>query len=140
MKFTIKQNPIHMIIFLLTIFIFIAMLFTQGTQNIYLSCMILLNIINFFFIYFRSTYRIADKSLIIKYYFTNTEIPYKDIQQIRYHGKSQNSTYWSRQRLEIIYGLFNTLSVCIPKEEDKFINSLKDKCPNLKIIDKPLKQ
>ncbi|HDX9669164.1 TPA: PH domain-containing protein [Bacillus cereus] len=139
MKFKIKQNPIHMIIFLLTIFIFIAMLFTQGTKNIYLSCMILLNIINFIYIYFRSTYRITDKSLIIKYYFTNTEIPYKDIQQIRYNGKSLNSTYWSRQRLEIIYGLFNTLTVCIPKEEEKFINLLKDKCPNIKIIDKPLK-
>ncbi|MGF9769526.1 PH domain-containing protein [Bacillus albus] len=140
MKFKIKQNPIHMIIFLLTIFIFIAMLFTQGTKNIYLSCMILLNIINFIYIYFRSTYRITDKSLIIKYYFTNTEIPYKDIQQIRSNGKSLNSTYWSRQRLEIIYGLFNTLTVCIPKEEEKFINLLKDKCPNIKIIDKPLKQ
>ncbi|MEH7670793.1 PH domain-containing protein [Bacillus sp. JJ689] len=92
-------------------FIFIAMIFTQGTKNIYLSCMILLNIINFLFIYFRSTYRITDKSLIIKYYFTNTEIPYKDIQQIRYHDKSLNSTYWSRQKLEIIYGLFNTLTV-----------------------------
>ncbi|MDA2383238.1 PH domain-containing protein [Bacillus cereus] len=48
-------------------------------------------------------------------------MPYKDIQQIRYHGKSLNSTYWSRQQLEIIYGLFNTLTVCIPKEE-KFID------------------
>lgn len=38
-----------------------------------------------------------------------------------------------------IYGLFNTLTVCIPKEEEKFINLLKDKCPNIKIIDKPLK-
>ncbi len=48
MKFKIKQNPIHMIIFLLTIFIFIAMLFIQSANNIYLSCMILLNIINFY--------------------------------------------------------------------------------------------
>lgn len=139
MKFKIKQNPIHMIIFLLTIFIFIAMLFTQDTNNIYFSCMILLNIINFLFIY-RSTYRITDKSLIIKYYFTNTEIPFKDIQQIKYHGKSLNSTYWSRQRLEIMYGLFNTLTVCVPKEEEEFITLLKDKCPNIKIIDKPINQ
>ncbi|WIY62125.1 PH domain-containing protein [Bacillus arachidis] len=139
MKFKIKQNPIHMIIFLLTIFIFIAMLFTQDTNNIYFSCMILLNIINFLFIY-RSTYRITDKSLIIKHYFTNTEIPFKDIQQIKCHGKSLNSTYWSRQRLEIMYGLFNTLTVCVPKEEEEFINLLKDKCPNIKIIDKPINQ
>ncbi|MED4653021.1 hypothetical protein COM13_27160 [Bacillus pseudomycoides] len=139
MKFKIKQNPIHIIIFLLTIFIFIAMLFIQGTNNIYLSCMILLNIINFLFIY-RSTYKITDKSLIIKYYFTNTEIPFEDIQHIKYHGKSLNSQDWSRQRLEIMYGLFNTLTVCVPKKEEEFINLLKNKCPNIQIIDKPIKQ
>nr|WP_243526176.1 PH domain-containing protein [Bacillus pseudomycoides] len=68
----------------------------------------------FLFIY-RSTYKITDKSLIIKYYFTNTEIPFEDIQHIKYHGKSLNSQDWSRQRLEIMYGLFNTLTVCVPK-------------------------
>ncbi|EEM11857.1 hypothetical protein bmyco0003_14680 [Bacillus pseudomycoides] len=36
-----------------------------------------------------------------------------------------------------MYELFDTLTVCVPKEEEKFISLLKDKCPNLKVIDKP---
>ncbi|WP_259418114.1 PH domain-containing protein [Bacillus toyonensis] len=137
MKFKVKKNPIHIIIFLLAILIFISMLFIQGTNNIYLSCMISLNIINFLFIY-RSTYKITDKSLIINYYFTNAEIAFEDIQYIKYYGKSSNSKDWSKQRLEIMYGLFNTLTVSVPKKEEEFINLLKNKCPNIQIIDKPI--
>ncbi|PGK65091.1 hypothetical protein CN929_23870 [Bacillus thuringiensis] len=137
MKFKVKKNPIHIMIFLLVILIFISMLFIQGANNIYLSCMILLNIINFLFIY-RSTYKITDKSLIINYYFTNAEIAFEDIQHIKYYGKSSNSKDWSRQRLEIMYGLFNTLTVCVPKKEEEFINLLKNKYPNIQIIDKPI--
>ncbi|ENQ3080444.1 PH domain-containing protein [Bacillus sp. WLY-B-L8] len=136
MKFKVKQNPFHMLILLVTIFVFVALFFIQEDNNVYLSCMILLNIINFLFVY-RSTYTITDKSLIIKYYFTDTEIPFKDIQHMKYYGKSLHSKKWTRQRLEITYGLFNTLTVCVPQEEDKFIDLLKEKCPNIKIINKP---
>ena len=136
MKFKVKQNPFHMLVLLVTIFFFIAMLFVQETNNIYLSCMILLNIINLFFVY-RSTYTITDKSIIIKYYFTNTEILFKDIQHMKYYGKSLHSKKWTRQRLEITYGLFDILTVCVPQEEETFIRVLKEKCPTIKIINRP---
>nr|WP_272514390.1 hypothetical protein [Bacillus cereus] len=34
---------------------------------------------------------------------------------MKYYGKSLNSKNWSKQRLEIMYGLFNTLTVCVTK-------------------------
>ncbi|MFD3448848.1 PH domain-containing protein [Microbacteriaceae bacterium 4G12] len=139
MKFKAKQNPIHMIIFFIVIFIFIAQLFIQGLNNLFLSFLILLNIINFLSIY-RSTCTITDQSIIIKHYFRDIEIPFKDIQHIRYYGKSLHSKTWTRQRLEIMYGLFDTLTVCVPQEEDRFIDLLKYKCPNIRIIDKPVNQ
>ncbi|SFJ97722.1 MULTISPECIES: PH domain-containing protein [unclassified Bacillus (in: firmicutes)] len=136
MKFKVKQNPFHMLILLVTIFLFIALFFIQETNNIYLSFMILLNIINFLFVY-RSTYTITDESLIIKYYFTNTEIPFNDIQHMKYYGKPLDSNKWTRQRLEIMYGLFDILTVCVPQDEETFIRLIKEKCPNMKIINKP---
>ncbi|MCE9754332.1 PH domain-containing protein [Bacillus cereus] len=57
---------------------------------------------------------------------------------MKYYGKSLNSKNWSRQRLEVMYALFNTLTVCVPKKEEDFINLLKNKYPNIKIIDKPI--
>ncbi|PHE61428.1 hypothetical protein COF69_28585, partial [Bacillus pseudomycoides] len=33
-----------------------------------------------------------------------------------------------------------TLTVCVPKKEEEFINLLKNKCPNIQIIDKPINQ
>ncbi|WP_459501901.1 PH domain-containing protein [Bacillus sp. C1] len=136
MKFKVKQNPIHLLILFITIFIFIALLFTQGTNSTLLICTIL-NILNLIFTY-RSTYTITDKSVIIKYYFANTEIPFEDVQYIKYSGKSLHSNKWTRQRLEIMYGLFDTLTAGVPQEEDEFIRLLKDKCPNMKIIDRPV--
>ncbi|WP_371261905.1 PH domain-containing protein [Bacillus sp. 491mf] len=79
----------------------------------------------------------TDKSLIIKYYFTNTEIPFKDIQHMKYYGKSLHSKKWTRQRLEIMYGVFDIVTVCVPQEDAAFIHLLKEKCPNIKIISKP---
>ncbi|HDX9590590.1 TPA: PH domain-containing protein [Bacillus pseudomycoides] len=137
MKFKVKQNPFHMLILLVTIFIFIALFFIQEDNNICFRFMILLNIINFLFTYKSSTYIITDKSIIIKYYFINTEIPLKDIQHMKYYGKSLNSRKWTRQRLEIMYGLFDVITVCVPQEEEKFISLLKEKCPTIKIISKP---
>lgn len=137
MKFKVKQNPFHMLILLVTIFIFIALFFIQEDNNICLRFMILLNIINFLFTYKSSTYIITDKSIIIKYYFINTEIPLTDIQHMKYYGKSLNSREWTRQRLEIMYGLFDVITVCVPQEEEKFISLLKEKCPTIKIINKP---
>ncbi|MEH7461727.1 PH domain-containing protein [Bacillus thuringiensis] len=136
MKFKVKQNPFHMLILFVTIFFFIAMFFIQEDNNICFNCMILLNITNLLLIA-RSTYTITDKSIIIKYYLTNTEIPFKDIQHIKYYGKSLNSQKWTRQRLEIMYGLFDTMTVCVPQEEATFIRVLKEKCPTIKIINKP---
>ncbi|WP_020060234.1 PH domain-containing protein [Bacillus sp. 123MFChir2] len=136
MKFKVKQNPFHMLMLLIPIFFFIAMFFIQEDNNVYLSCMILLNIINLLLVA-RSTYTITDKSIIIKYYFTNTEIPFKDIQHMKYYGKSLNSKKWTRRRLEIAYGLFDILTVCVPQEEEKFISLLKEKCPTIRIINKP---
>lgn len=134
MKFKVKQNPFHLLILFVAILFFIAMFFVQETNNIYLSCMILLNIINFLFVYRLSSYTVTDESIIIKYHFTNTEIPFKDIQHIKYYGKSLNSQKWTRQQLEIMYGLFNIVTVCVPQEEEKFISLLKEKCPTIKII------
>lgn len=96
----------------------------------------LLNLFNFFSLY-RSTYEITNGSLVVKYFFTNTEIPFENVRHIKYYGKQLGSKKWTRQRLEIMYGLFDTLTVCLPQEEGKFISLLKDKCPNLKVIDKP---
>ncbi|MFE6709091.1 PH domain-containing protein, partial [Bacillus thuringiensis] len=75
---------------------------------------------------------------VINYYFTNTEIAFEDIQHIKYYGKSLNSKKRSRQRLKVMYALFNTLTVGLPKKEEDFINLLKNKYPNIKIIDKPI--
>ncbi|PEA55727.1 hypothetical protein CON64_06190 [Bacillus pseudomycoides] len=136
MKFKVKQNPFHLLMLLIPIFFFIAMFFIQEDSNVYVSCMILLNIVNLLLVS-RSTYTITDKSIIIKYYFTNTEIPFKDIQHMKYYGKSLNSQKWTRRRLEIAYGLFDILTVCVPQEEEKFISLLKEKSPTIKIINKP---
>ncbi|MEH6890757.1 PH domain-containing protein [Bacillus sp. JJ864] len=137
MKFKVKQNPFHMLILLVLIFFFITMFFIQEDNNVYVSCMPLLNIINFLFVYRSSTYTITDESIIIKYYFTNTEIPFKDIQHMKYYGKPLHSEKWTRQRLEIMYSLFDVITVCVPQEEEKFIRVLKEKSPTIKIINKP---
>ncbi|HDX9580151.1 TPA: PH domain-containing protein [Bacillus pseudomycoides] len=137
MTFKVKQNPFHLLMLLVLTFFFITMFFIQEGNNIYFSCMLLLNIINFSFIYRSSTYTITDESIIINYHFTNTEIPFKDIQHMKYYGKPLHSEKWTRQRLEIMYGLFNVITVCVPQEEEKFISLLKEKCPTIRIINKP---
>ncbi|MCM3734493.1 PH domain-containing protein [Bacillus cytotoxicus] len=137
MKFKVKKNPFHMFIYLVTIFIFIALFFLQEDNNLFFRCMILLNIINLLFVYRSSTYTITDESIIIKYYLINTEIPLKNIQHMKYYGKTLHSKKWTRQRLEIMYGLFDVVTVCVPQEEEQFIDLLKEKCPTIKIINKP---
>lgn len=137
MKFKVKQNPFHMLILLALIFFFITMFFIQEDNNVYLNCMLLLNIINCWLLVSQNSYTITNKSIIITYYFSNTEIPFKDIQHMKYYGKSLNSQKWTRQRLEIMYGLFNIVTVCVPQEEEKFISLLKEKCPTIRIINKP---
>ncbi|WP_240517663.1 PH domain-containing protein [Bacillus pseudomycoides] len=34
---------------------------------------------------------------------------------------------WTRQRLEIMYGVFDILTVCVPQEDAAFIRLLKGK-------------
>ncbi|CAI8732902.1 MULTISPECIES: PH domain-containing protein [Bacillus] len=136
MKFKVKKNPIHVFIFILVTIILCTQISLQSDDHIYFSCIMLLNLFNFFSLY-RSTYEITNHSLVVKYFFTNTEIPFENIRHIKYYGKQLDSEKWTRQRLEIMYELFDTLTVCVPKEEEKFISLLKDKCPNLKVIDKP---
>lgn len=44
---------------------------------------------------------------------------------------------WTRQQLEIHYNLFDSVTVFIPQEEEKFISVLKENCPHMKVWNMP---
>ncbi|EOV9527441.1 PH domain-containing protein [Bacillus cytotoxicus] len=135
LKFKVKQNPIHIILFSTIAIAFIILFFLEDSHsllNTFMLGMTLYNIISFF----RSTYKFTSSSLIIHCGFVRTEILYEDIRHIKYYGKPLHSEKWTRQRLEFAYGLFDTLTACVPQNEDEFLSELKSKCPNVKILDR----
>lgn len=138
MKFKAKKNPFHVIFITLFIIIFFISLFFQNEHSIFFTLMILLNVINLSSFYF-SHYNITESSLIVKYGFIlRTDIPFKDIRYIKYSGKKLHSKKWTRQKLEIHYNLFNSVTVFVPQEEEAFISLLKENCPNMKLMNRTL--
>lgn len=99
--------------------------------------MMLINIVNLSSFYF-SHYHITASSLIVKHGFVfHTEIPFEDIRHIKYSGKKLHSKNWTRQRLEIHYNLFDSVTAFVPQEEEKFISLLKENCPHMKVLNMP---
>ncbi|KAB2443643.1 PH domain-containing protein [Bacillus luti] len=138
MKFKAKKNPFHVIFITLFIIIFFISLFFQNEHSIFFTLMMLLNVINLSSFYF-SHYNIMESSLIVKYGFIlRTEIPFEDIRYIKYSGKKLHSKKWTRQKLEIHYNLFNSVTVFVPQEEEAFISLLKENCPNMKLMNRTL--
>ncbi|CAM3874564.1 hypothetical protein BAQ48_01675 [Bacillus luti] len=138
MKFKAKKNPFHFIFITLFIMIFFISLFFQNEHSIFFTLMMLLNVINLSSFYF-SHYNITESSLIVKYGFIlRTEIPFKDIRYIKYSGNKLHSKKWTRQKLEIHYNLFNSVTVFVPQEEEAFISLLKENCPNMKVMNRSL--
>lgn len=134
MKFKAIKNPFHFIFITLFIIIFFISLFFQNENSIFFTLMMLLNIVNLSSFYF-SHYNITDSSLVVKHSFIlHTEIPFKDIRHIEYSGKKLHSKKWTRQKLEIHYNLFDSVTAFVPQEEEKFISLLKENCPHIKII------
>ena len=98
--------------------------------------MMLLNVVNLSSFYF-SHYHITASSLIVKHGFVfHTEIPFEDIRHINYSGKNFIQK-WTRQQLEIHYNLFDSVTVFIPQEEEKFLSVLKENCPHMKVLNMP---
>lgn len=99
--------------------------------------MMLLNIVNLSSFYF-SHYNVTESSLFVKHSFIlRTEIPFEDIRHIKYSGKKLHSKKWTRQQLEIHYNLFDSVTVFIPQEEEKFLSVLKENCPHMKVLNMP---
>ncbi|KEK24658.1 hypothetical protein BAGA_23605 [Bacillus gaemokensis] len=139
MKFKVKKNPIHMILFLLLTTILFVLLFIQDGDPIFFTFITLINLFNLSSLY-NSNYEITESSLVVKYGFINhTEIPFENIRHVKYSGKQLDSEKWTRQRLEITYGLFDALIAFVPQEEEKFISLLTEKCPNMKVIEQKVK-
>ncbi|MFE8096171.1 PH domain-containing protein, partial [Bacillus toyonensis] len=87
---------------------------------------------------YTSHYEITDKSLILKYMGMKKEIPFEDIRHLRYSGKPSNSPKWSLQKIEVMYGMYETYSIGVPREEEKFLQMLQEKCPQMKVMDRPV--
>lgn len=99
--------------------------------------MMLLNVVNLSSFYF-SHFNITTSSLIVKHGFIfHTEIPFEDIRHVKYAGKKLHSKKWTRQQLEIHYNLFDSVTVFIPQEEEKFLSVLKENCPHMKVLNMP---
>ncbi|PFT25179.1 hypothetical protein COK52_06185 [Bacillus thuringiensis] len=137
MKFKAKKNPLHVIFISLFIIIFFISLFFQNENSIFFTLMMLLNVVNLSSFYF-SHYNITTSSLIVKHSFIfHTEIPFEDIRHVKYAGKKLHSKKWTRQQLEIHYNLFDSITVFIPQEEEKFLSVLKENCPHMKVLNMP---
>ncbi|MGH0563960.1 hypothetical protein COC98_13910 [Bacillus anthracis] len=134
MKFKAKKNPFYVIFITLFIMIFFISLFFQNENSIFFTLMMLLNVVNLASFYF-SHYNITASSLIVKHGFIfHTEIPFENIRHVKYAGKKLNSKKWTRQQLEIHYNLFDSVTVFIPQEEEKFLSVLKENCPHMKVL------
>lgn len=104
---------------------------------LFFTLMMLLNVVNLSSFYF-SHYHITASSLIVKHGFIfHTEILFKDIRHVKYAGKKLHSKKWTRQQLEIHYNLFDSVTVFIPQEEEKFLSVLKENCPHMKVLNMP---
>ncbi|GAB6614935.1 MULTISPECIES: PH domain-containing protein [Bacillus] len=137
MKFKAKKNPFHVIFITLFISIFLVSLFFQNESSIFFTLMMLLNIVNLSSFYF-SHYNVTEASLIVKHGFVfHTEIPFEDIRHVKFSGKTLHSEKWTRQQLEIHYNLFDSVTTFVPKEEEKFIELLKENCPQMKVLNSP---
>ncbi|CAM3847118.1 MULTISPECIES: PH domain-containing protein [Bacillus cereus group] len=137
MKFKAKKNPFHVIFITLFISIFLVSLFFQNESSIFFTLMMLLNIVNLSSFYF-SHYNVTEASLIVKHGFAfHTEIPFEDIRHVKFSGKTLHSEKWTRQQLEIHYNLFDSVTTFVPKEEEKFIELLKENCPQMKVLNSP---
>nr|WP_227494664.1 PH domain-containing protein [Bacillus mycoides] len=136
MKFKAKKNPFHIILISLFLVVFFISLFFQNENSIFFTLMMLLNIVNLSSFYF-SHYKITESALVVKHGFIlHTEIPFDNIRHITYSGKSLHSKKWTRQQFEIFHNLFDSVKTFVPQEEEKFISLLKEKCPNMKVINK----
>ncbi|TCJ83865.1 UNVERIFIED_ORG: PH (Pleckstrin Homology) domain-containing protein [Bacillus cereus] len=137
MKFKAKKNPFHVIFITLFISIFLVSLFFQNESSIFFTLMMLLNIVNLSSFY-SSHYNVTEASLIVKHGFVlHTEIPFEDIRHVKFSGKTLHSEKWTRQQLEIHYNLFDSVTTFVPKEEEKFIELLKENCPQMKVLNSP---
>ncbi|HDR7435110.1 MULTISPECIES: PH domain-containing protein [Bacillus] len=137
MKFKAKKNPFHVIFISLFIIIFFISLLFQNENSIFFTLMMVLNVVNLASFYF-SHYNITSSSLIVKHGFIfHTEIPFEDIRHVKYSGKKLHSKKWTRQQLEIHYNLFDSVTVFVPQEEEKFISLLEENCPHMKVLNIP---
>ncbi|MFJ8531199.1 PH domain-containing protein [Bacillus sp. NPDC094106] len=137
MKFKTKIHPVHLFITVLFIPIILLTLYFGAHNNIGSIGLILINIITFVSIY-TSSYEITDKGLVVNYIWINKEIPFEKIRHLRYSGKPSKSNRWSMQQIEVMYGMYETYSVGVPREEEEFLRMLQEKCPQMKIIDRPV--
>lgn len=135
MKFKIKYNPMPFAIALMFMPLIFAIIFSEN-NNLGSISLLSISFVTILSIY-TSSYEITDKSLILKYMWINKEIPFEDISQLRYSGKPSTSEKWSMQKIEIMYGMYETYSIGVPQEEEKFLRILQEKCPQMKVIDRP---
>ncbi|SME49377.1 hypothetical protein BACERE00183_04294 [Bacillus cereus] len=136
MKFKIKHSPIPVAIALMFMPLIFSILFSNH-NNIGSVSLMLFSLVTFLSV-FTSSYEITDKSLILKYMWFNKEIPFEDIRHLRYSGKPSNSPKWSLQKIEVMYGMYETYSIGVPREEEKFLQMLQEKCPQMKVMDRPV--
>lgn len=136
MKFKFKLNPLHFIFAFIILTFIVCNLYLVSESKLASISLMSTSIIVLLSIY-TSTYEITDKGLVVKYIWINKEIPFDEIRHLRYSGKSLKSDKWSMQRIEIMYGMYETYVTGIPKEEEKFLRILQEKCPQMKIIDRP---
>ncbi|WP_242248101.1 PH domain-containing protein [Bacillus cereus group sp. BfR-BA-01328] len=134
MKFKIKHSPIPVAIALMFMPLIFAIIFDKH-NSIGSVGLLLFSLVTFLSV-FTSSYEITDKSLILKYMWINKEIPFKDIRHLRYSGKPSNSQKWSLQKIEVMYGMYETYSIGVPREEEKFLQMLQEKCPQMKVMDR----
>ncbi|HHT7008319.1 TPA: PH domain-containing protein [Bacillus cereus] len=135
MKFKIKHSPIPVAIALMFMPLIFAIIFSGNNtiSSVSLFCISILTVLSVY----TSHYEITDKSLILKYMGMKKEIPFEDIRHLRYSGKTSNSQKWSLQKIEVMYGMYETYSIGVPREEEKFLQMLQEKCPQIKIMDRP---
>lgn len=135
MKFKIKHSPIPVAIALMFMPLIFAIIFSGNNtiSSVSLFCISILTVLSVY----TSHYEITDKSLILKYMGMKKEIPFEDIRHLRYLGKTSNSQKWSLQKIEVMYGMYETYSIGVPREEEKFLQILQEKCPQMKVMDRP---
>lgn len=115
----------------ITIFTVLSFILLHEVRNflIYPLCLILLADILFTWMWFDTGYTITDQQIKIKCSPFRMNIDLKSIKTIKHIRSYDKQPSLSFDRLQISGG------TCIsPKDKDKFIEMIKEKCPNVKIV------